>query len=70
MRHKLGIDGRMIYSELVTPLGSSAPCIKTACRKLERLKQSCFIYRMLIMIVNAHKLKYSFSELAPIMCGL
>ncbi len=46
MSHKLGMDGRMIQFELDTLLESSALFIKTVCRKLERLKQSCFIYHV------------------------
>ena len=38
MRSKLGIEPRMIYSELVSCLGDSAPSIRTVYRWMERLQ--------------------------------
>ena len=40
MRSKLGIESRMIHSELVSCLGDSAPSITTVYRWVERLQKS------------------------------
>ena len=36
MRHKLGIEPRMIHIELVNCLGGPAPCLKLVHRSIER----------------------------------
>jgi len=40
IRAWLGIGGRMIHSELVSPLGGQAPSIRTVYRWVESLKQT------------------------------